>query len=275
MGEHDLTARELAERIVATLADEGVDWQRSNADGFILGSPDVRVVGVAVTFEPTLEILQQAAAKGHNLVISHEAATWYGFDRLGLLREDAVTRAKVDFVGDNGMAVWRIHDHLHRMQPEPVFTELMITLGFGPFLGPDSSAAQIKIPERSLGDLAREMSASLQTTNITVVGDPGMRVQTIGIGAHTLPTALPALRASDVVILGETAEYDTFEYVRDANALGTPKGVIRISHERLEEWGVAAFARWLQPLVPALPVEWVPNGDPFVVPGRDASTMSR
>lgn len=265
------TARAFADRIVAKLAADGVDWQRSNADGFVLGDPDVAVRGVAVVFEPTLEVLQRAAALDLNLVISHEAASWYGFDSLGLMGDDVVTRAKTRFAREHGMAVWRIHDHLHRMRPEPVFTELMEVLGFTPFFGPEADFAHIAIPERTLHELAVELGAKLGTTNISVVGDPEMAVRSIGIGAHTLPTALPALRASDVVILGETAEYDTFEYVRDANQLGMRRGVIRIAHERLEEWGMAAFTRFIAPLLPESPVEWLPNGDPFTAYSPTAS----
>ncbi len=265
------TARMVADRIVAKLAAQGVDWQRSNADGFVLGDPDAPVRGVAVTFEPTLEVLQRAAERDLNLVISHEAAAWYGFDSLGLMRDDVVTRTKARFAREHGMAVWRIHDHLHRMQPEPVFTELMNVLGFAPHLGPATDFAHIAVPERTLYELAEEMGVRLGTSNISVVGDPEMLVRSIGIGAHTLPTALPALRASDVVILGETAEFDTFEYVRDANELGIRKAVIRIAHERLEEWGMAAFARLVRSLLPESRVEWLPNGDPFTAYSSDGS----
>jgi hypothetical protein len=66
--------------------------------------------------------------------------------------------------------------------------------------------------------------------------------------------------------VGETPQHDTFEYVRDAIALGMKKGVLMISHEGLEEWGMEACAEWLKPLVPELSVEWVSSGDPFQVP---------
>jgi hypothetical protein len=41
---------------------------------------------------------------------------------------------------------------------------------------------------------------------------------------------------------------------------------VMISHEGLEEWGMQSCAEWLKPLVPEVPVEWVPSGDPFQVP---------
>jgi hypothetical protein len=42
--------------------------------------------------------------------------------------------------------------------------------------------------------------------------------------------------------VGETPQHDTFEYIRDAVSLGQKKGIVMISHERLEGWGMEAFA---------------------------------
>ena len=47
---------------------------------------------------------------------------------------------------------------------------------------------------------------------------------------HWLTACRLGLRAADAVLVGETGELDTVEYVRDCNALGIPKGLIVISH---------------------------------------------
>jgi hypothetical protein len=49
-------------------------------------------------------------------------------------------------------------------------------------------------------------------------------------------------------------------------ALGMKKGLVMISHQDLEEWGMQDCADWLRPLVPELPVEWISSRDPFQVP---------
>jgi hypothetical protein len=66
--------------------------------------------------------------------------------------------------------------------------------------------------------------------------------------------------------VGETPQHDTFEYIRDAVSLGQKKGIVMISHEGLEEWGMEAFAEWFRPAVPEVPVEWISSGDPFYIP---------
>src|SRR6516225_10590951 len=68
-----LSAVQVVERIKEKLAAEGVVWGPSSFDGFHLGNPDALITGVATTFQPTLDVLQRAAATGKNLVISHES----------------------------------------------------------------------------------------------------------------------------------------------------------------------------------------------------------
>ena len=259
-----MTARDVTDLIRAKLAAEGVEWQESHADGFKVGDPDVALTGIAVTFQPTLAVLQSAAEKGLNMVICHEATFWEGFDAPQIMPDDGVRQAKEQFVAENGMAIWRLHDHLHRISPEPVFTALLRTLGWTPTSG-GSGLPTVEIAPTTLGDLAAHVQTALGTANVTVVGDPSILVRTVGAGAHVLSTMLPALRSCDVTLAGETSEFDTFEYVRDANALGMAKGLIRISHERLEEWGMEDFTEWLRPVVGGLPLEWISAGDPFHV----------
>lgn len=262
------TAQQLSERIKDQLAAEGVLWQPSHSDGFTLGDPSTIATGVAVTFKPTMHVLREAAERGLNIVISHEAAFWDGFDAPQFMADDPIRHAKTAFVHAHDMAVWRLHDHMHRMAPEPIFTELIEKVGWSSFFTADQGLHHLKIPELRLDELAAHLQSTLETRNISVVGDPAMLVRSVGFGIHVLSTLLPALRLSDVVIVGETAEYDAYEYMRDAVALGQPKGLIRIAHERLEEWGVARFADWMRPLAKGLPVEWISTGDPFNVPLR-------
>ena len=66
--------------------------------------------------------------------------------------------------------------------------------------------------------------------------------------------------------MGETPQHDTFEYLRDAMSLGIKKGVVMISHQGLEEWGMETCGEWLRPLVPEVPVEWISSHDPFQIP---------
>jgi len=261
-----MTAADLVERIKAKLLAEGTKWQPSYTDGFKVGDPATIVKGVAVTFEATLDVLQQAVARGFNFIICHEAVFWAGFDAPQILKGDPIRLAKEAFVREHGLVIWRLHDHMHRMQPEPVISSLLHELGWTPYYEKGGRRFDhIEVPEIQLGRLASHMQTKLGTANVVVVGDPGMPVRSVGVGIHILSTLLPVLHKSDVVIVGETSEYDSFEYVRDAVALGQKKGLIRISHERLEEWGVRYFAAWARPLIAPLPFAWLSTGDAFSI----------
>jgi putative NIF3 family GTP cyclohydrolase 1 type 2 len=261
-----LTAAQVVERIKKKLAEEGVVWGPSNFDKFHLGDPDISVNGIATTFQPTLDVLQRALAAKKNFVVVHESTFWDGFDPVEVMLHDPVCQAKIRSAEANHMAVWRIHDHWHRRRPEPVFTGLARKLGWSSYYDADSRPRRYQIPEMSLDAVARHIQRQLGTQNVVVVGDPGLRVKTIGDCAHVLSSVLPALRTCDVALVGETPQFDTFEYLRDAMSLGMKKGVVMISHQGLEEWGMEVCAAWLRPLVPEVSVEWMSSADPFQVP---------
>jgi putative NIF3 family GTP cyclohydrolase 1 type 2 len=260
------TAAQVVERIKKKLAEEGVVWGPSNFDGFHLGNPDTMVTGIATTFQPTLSVLQRAAASGKNFVVCHESTWWDGFDPYESLVNDPVCQAKVRFGEEHKMAVWRIHDHWHRRKPDPIFVGLAAKLGWAEYYDAVNRPRHYTIPEMSLEQVGRHIQSRLGTRNVVVVGPRDLMVKTVGDCAHVLSSVLPSLRLYDVALVGETPQHDTFEYLRDALALGERKGVVMISHEGLEEWGMELCAQWLKPLVPEVPVDWIPTGDPFLVP---------
>jgi len=261
-----LTAVQVVDRIKKKLAEEGVVWGPSNFDKFHLGDPNTPVIGIATTFEPTFDVLKRALAARKNMVVAHESTFWDGFDPVEVMLKDPVCQAKIRFAELNHMVVWRIHDHWHRRRPDPIFVGLARKLGWSSYYSVDSRPRHYEIPEMSLEEVARHIQTQLGTRNVVVVGDRGLRVKTIGDCAHILSSVLPALRVCDVALVGETPEHDTFEYMRDAMSLGMKKGLVMISHEGLEEWGMEACAEWLKPVVPEIPVEWMSTGDPFEVP---------
>ncbi|MGA2114395.1 MAG: Nif3-like dinuclear metal center hexameric protein [Bryobacteraceae bacterium] len=265
-----LTAAQIVDLIKAKLGKEGVVWGPSNFDGFHLGDPNIPVIGVATTFQSTFRVLQRALAAKKNFVITHESTFWDGFDPVEVMLNDPVCQAKIRFAAQHHMAVWRIHDHWHRRTPDPIFAGLARKLEWADYYRFEKRPRHYEIPEMSLEEVARHVQRKLGTQNVVVVGDRNLRVKTIGDCAHILSSVLPALGTCDVALVGETPQHDTFEYLRDAMSLGMKKGVVMISHEGLEEWGMQACADWLKPLIPEIPVEWIAAGDPFQVPAIQA-----
>ena len=71
----------------------------------------------------------------------------------------------------------------------------------------------------------------------------------------------------EVLLIGETPEWETVEYVRDAVSEGRPKALLLLGHANSEEAGMDRCATWLREFMTEVPVSSLPAGDPFWEPG--------
>ena len=119
------------------------------------------------------------------------------------------------------------------------------------------------MPATTLRELAVDVAAKLHGKAIRVAGDPDMKVTRVALGpGYGVPTLTSSV---DVAVGGEAAESGgNVEYILDAAADGQKKGVILLGHMMSEDWGMKEVADWLRPLVPEIPVEWLPAGEPFI-----------
>jgi hypothetical protein len=67
----------------------------------------------------------------------------------------------------------------------------------------------------------------------------------------------------DVLVCGEIHEWETSEYVRDAQRQGRQVALLVIGHAPSEEAGMAWLVEWLRPRFPDLAITHVPAGSPF------------
>jgi putative NIF3 family GTP cyclohydrolase 1 type 2 len=256
-----LTARQVIERIKKNL---GVTWQAQTVDTFKAGDPDTPVIGIATSFMATLDVLQRASAASKNLIISHEP-TFYGhLDETKDLTADPIFRAKRDFIAKKKLVVWRFHDHWHARQPDAIYVALAQLLGWEKY-SVDKSLMMYTLPRTTLEALARDMQTRLKTQALRVIGDPRAEVSKVALspGAAGLRMQMQLMPKADVYVCGEATEWEGIEYARDTIASGEKKGMILAGHVVTEEPGMNLCAQWLHTLVPELPVEWIPAGDPF------------
>jgi len=265
--EGTLTARGAVERIRARI---GVEWLEETVDDFKAGDPDAAVTGIVVTMFPTYEVLKAAAALGCNFIICHEPAFYDHFDRAEELAAagDGVLAGKKDFIARNGLVLWRFHDHWHLRKPDGILQGVVRVLDWEKYQDP-AVQELFRIPETNLRDLAAELKRRFGPAHVRVVGDPGLAVETIAVlpGAPASIKQMRALGRSgvDVVVTGETREWETFEYARDAAAEGKPKALVVLGHVPSEEAGMEECARWLRTFIPEVPVVHRPSGEPFWV----------
>jgi putative NIF3 family GTP cyclohydrolase 1 type 2 len=258
-----LTARQIVDRIRQHL---GIPWnEKTYRDVFHAGDPDGVVRGIASTFMSNLDVFQRAHAKGLNFVISHEPTFWSDEDAIAPLRNDPLYKLKRGYIEQNGMMIFRLHDHWHARKPDGIFEGWNRVLDWEKYLVPGDNRSW-ELPPTTLATVAAHVAKSLETRSLRLVGEPDLPVRRVGRGAHTLAGNMAALPRVDALLVSEAREWDSIEYMRDAVLAGEKKGLILISHEAGEEAGMDNFASWLKTFVSEVPVEFIPTRDQTWIP---------
>ncbi len=259
-----ITARQVVAEIQKHV---GVEWKKETVDTFKAGSPDTAVTGIAVTMMATMDVLQRASAKGLNFVITHEPTFYAHLDTPeGMVESDPVWTEKRAFIEKHGMVVWRFHDHWHMRKPDGIEAGMVRSLGWEKFQNPENQYLFV-VPETTVKRLAEEVATKLDSRVVRVVGEPEMKVTNVGFspGAAGFQAETHALERNDVQVLlvGETREWETVEYAADAVTQGRTKALIVIGHIPSEQAGMEECARWLKGFVNGMPIDFVAAKQPF------------
>jgi putative NIF3 family GTP cyclohydrolase 1 type 2 len=261
------TAREV---VAAIQAHVGVPWQAETVDTFKAGNPETPVTGIAVTMMATLDVLQRAAANGQNLIITHEPTFYNHLDQpQGMDESDAVWKEKRAFIEKNGLVIWRFHDHWHRRNPDGILAGMVKALGWEKYQSAEKPHL-FTVPEITLGKLAADVAKLLKTPVLRVVGNPAMKVTKLalspGSAGFERETHALELENVEVLLVGETREWETVEYAADAVTEGKKKALIVIGHVPSEQAGMEECARWLKTFLKDVPIEFVATKQPFWTP---------
>ena len=263
--QNPVTARQLIKRIQDHI---GIPWQSQTVDTFKAGNPDAPVTGIAVTMMATFDVLQRAAASGKNLVITHEPTVYNHLDKTADLesRNDAVLAAKQAFIRDHNLIVWRFHDHWHARKPDGILLGMTRALGWVDYENPND-ARLFNLPEITLEKLAENVRTKLNIRVLRVVGDSRMKLTKVAFlpGAAGSDRQMQLLERDDVeaLLIGETPEWETVEYVADAVSEHKRKALVILGHIPSEQAGMAECALWLRSFIKEVPIEFVPAAEPF------------
>jgi putative NIF3 family GTP cyclohydrolase 1 type 2 len=262
------TARQIVEQIQKNV---GVPWTTPTVDTFKAGNPDEPVTGIAVTMMATLDVLERAAASGDNFVITHEPTFYSHLDSTGQLEKqnDAVLAAKQKFIRDHHLVIWRFHDHWHMRKPDGIQLGMTHALGWEKFQNPENQHL-FTLPETTLGSLTASIKRKLDVRVLRVVGDPQLGVTKVGFlpGAAGSARQIEMLERDEVeaLLIGESPEWETVEYVADAATEHKHKALIIIGHVKSEQAGMEECTRWLKTFIKDVPVTFVATPEPFWLP---------
>jgi putative NIF3 family GTP cyclohydrolase 1 type 2 len=259
-----------AGEVVAAIQEHvGVPWQKETVDTFKAGNPDTKVAGIAVTMMATMDVLERASAKGLNFVITHEPTFYAHLDTPeGMPESDPVWAEKRAFIEKHGIVVWRFHDHWHMRNPDGIEAGMVHALGWEKYQSAQSQYLFV-MPETTLKKLAEEVAKKLDSPVLRVVGDPSLKVTKVALspGAAGFEAETHALERDsvEVLLVGETREWETVEYAADAATEGRKKALIVIGHIPSEQAGMEECTKWLKGFVKDVPVEFVEAKQPFWV----------
>jgi len=271
IGSHAAEAQEkrpTARQIVAAIQEHvGIPWMKETVDTFKAGNPDTPVTGIAVTMMATMDVLQRAAAQGQNFVITHEPTFYNHLDvPEGMDASDPVWKEKREFIEKHGMVVWRCHDHWHRRKPDGILAGMVYAMEWEKYQQQDNPYL-FTMPEITLEALATDVARKLGSPVLRVVGRPEMKVTRIafspGSAGFVRETHALEMDNVEVLLVGETREWETVEYAADAVSEGRRKALIVIGHVPSEQAGMEECARWLKGFVKDVPVEFVAAKQPF------------
>jgi putative NIF3 family GTP cyclohydrolase 1 type 2 len=268
-----LTAQQVIERVQKNL---GAPWQTETLDGFKAGEGSVAVSGVATTAMATMDVLDRAVREKTNLVLTLEpvffgrtdgaaGAPGGGRGMAGVGAEDPVLVAKKEFIQKNGLVVYRFADNWRNRKPDPFATGLAQAMDWTKHQA-GGDPLRYDIPAVTIGALADNLAKRLKArAGIRVVGDPKTSVRRIALlpGVSALAATVKTLPDCDLVLAGETREWESVEYAQDAVAAGQKKGLIMLGRVLSQDPGMNVCADWLKKLVPEVPVRWLPAGDPY------------
>lgn len=259
----DMTIQELIDQIIAKIPggklDQTVDTVKSS-------DPSRKLTGVVSTFLATVDVIRAAIEKGANLIITHEPTYYNHTDDTEWLANDPVYAYKRELLEKNHIVVWRFHDYWHRHRPDGILTGFLQDMGWENYL--DQSRDNIcVIPPTNLKKLAKEFKKKLGLGRTFIIGDPDLACTDIALlpGAWGRNSHIGYLQKEiDVLVVGEVSEWETAEYVRDAQLAGMKKGLIILGHALSEEPGMRYLVDWMGVHFPGIPVWHVAATDPFV-----------
>jgi len=260
-----LTAEQVVERIKANI---GVPWASQTVDNIVLGDPKAPVKGIATTMMATLAVVQRCVAAGRNLIISHETPVYMHQDDVKPIEQDSTYVFKKDYCAKENAVVFHFHDHWHRRRPDGIGFGMVRELGWEKNTDPENSRA-FHFPGTPLAQFTRDMSERLKIRTLRVLGDPKMAVNRVVASWGYMSSVPMASRADcDVLVVGETREWEVVPYIQDCIASGKKKALIVMGHVVSEQSGMKYCAEWLKGFVTEVPIEFIAAPEPFWLPEK-------
>ncbi|MDB5127501.1 Nif3-like dinuclear metal center hexameric protein [Mucilaginibacter sp.] len=223
------------------------------------------VTGIVTTMFATVAVIEQAAKLNANFIIAHEPTFYNHTDNPDWVKDNAIVKQKQALLKKHNITVWRFHDYCHSLKPDAVAYGVVKKLNWLPYYKAGDNT--MNIPPVSLQQLVQHLKSSLGIAHLRIIGNLNQQCQRVTLmpgapgGQRQIGAAIA--QKPDVLIVGEVAEWETAEYIRDAHLLGANISLIILGHNLSEDPGMEYFVDWLQPKLTGVKVTHIKSGDPF------------
>lgn len=258
-----ITIQQVIDSIIKTVS--GAPFANT-VDTVKSGDPTVAVSGIVTTTFATAEVIEKAIALQSNFIIVHEPTYYNHADDTTWLQQNEVYQYKKALLDKHGIVVWRFHDYWHAHRPDGVLTGVLKALGWDKFSAADKQHV-LTIPPTAFEKIIKEVKQKLKLPKVKAIGNLSWNCQRIVLlpGAWGGRRQIDALQNEkpDLLMVGELQEWETSEYIRDAQHKGEKTALMVMGHAVSEEPGMEWLVHWLQPQFPKIKITHVPSKSPF------------
>ena len=231
------------------------------------GSMEQQVTGIVTTMFPTIEVIEKTARAGANFIVAHETPFYNNEDETDWLQQDDAYHYKTELLNKHKIAIWRFHDYWHAHKPDGIIMGNLMKLGWDKYYDAENQRL-LTLPKpillKSIVALAKQ---KLSIPTVRVAGNLSASCRTVylAFGYMDSKRQIAAIQQykPDLIISGETREWETVERVRDGLQMGQKTALLVLSHAVSEEAGMEYAAQWLQPKVTGTRVMHIASTNPF------------
>jgi putative NIF3 family GTP cyclohydrolase 1 type 2 len=216
---------------------------------------------------PTIEVIEKTAKVGANFIIAHETPFYNNQDETDWLQQDEAYLYKIDLLNKHKMAIWRFHDYWHAHKPDGIIMGNLLKLGWEEYYDANNPRI-ITLPKpMSLQSIVARIKAKLGISTLRLVGDVKQKCSTVYLAFGYMDSkrqiAAIGQYKPDLILSGETREWETVERVRDGLQMGQKTSLLVLSHAVSEEAGMEYAAKWLQAKLPDTRITHIASNNPF------------
>jgi putative NIF3 family GTP cyclohydrolase 1 type 2 len=266
-----LTAGEVVDRIHKQVK---IPWRAKTVDQIVAGNENTPVQGIASTMMATLDVVERAVLAGKNMIVTHETPFYLHQDQTDDITNDPTYQYKLDFIRRHNVAIFHFHDHWHARNPDGIAVGMTQALGWERNVDPENPKRFTFLGE-PLAHFCQNIQSQLNARTIRVVGNPKMPVKNV-LASWGYVSRMPGIPMFarpdvDVLICGETREWELVEYAQDSITAGNHKALILLGHVLSEQGGMVYCTEWLKGFIPEVAIEFIPAREPFWNPTHPVS----